>query len=478
MKNGKNIGASRNKPHGTKKTHLPAKRMGDAAIFQTLDELLPIPALLVDQKGAILDRSGDLSMLWMDSREKSAHKDSGSDTASSKTPLRKRKSSPDHVSDLAMGQELLSLLKKKRNSFQLQTRQKSGLGVQIKAGALRNGARMLFFCFAEEKKNNSPDQPAYLNNLIGSISPIVTISHNMSVQYANDSFLREFKLKSSSIRGKSLFDLIHMRRNDQELFVNNLHDSEGRNIENAEFTVKSRIFGYSIFRFGDETGIILKEITSLKRLQKQVESLHARMLRLQEMERRKISAELHDSVGQTILAAKINFNTYMKDPENLQERYKTGLELIDRASQELREIYQNLYPSILSDLGLEAAIRWYAKNFLEVKGIETSLEIHLPERFAEEQETGLFRMVQEIFNNIVKHSKANHALLTIRHHNKSIYLHAEDDGVGFQMEAARLKGGLGLANLRSRVEDHHGKIRIESVPGEKTTIDIEMIVRN
>jgi two-component system NarL family sensor kinase len=198
------------------------------------------------------------------------------------------------------------------------------------------------------------------------------------------------------------------------------------------------------------------------------------MLRLQEKERQKIAAELHDSVGQTILAAKLNFTTFMMQPGEMGERYDAGLELIDRASQELREIYQNLYPSILRDLGLEAAIRWYAKNYLEVKGIETGLSFVLTRRLPEELEAGIFRMVQELFNNIVKHSSASRATLKLTRKKNTVHLSVSDDGAGFDINEARYKGGLGIANLRSRVEDLGGEIQIESGENKGTTTEIHL----
>lgn len=321
--------------------------------------------------------------------------------------------------------------------------------------------------------SDSEGLPGYFNSLLSSISPIVTVDREKRVRYANGSFLNEFHLDKSSVIGKNLTDVMPIKKKDRDVLIHHI-DNHDTPVQNVEFSAGRRIFGYSLFRFEEETGIILKEITSLKRLQKQVESLHARMLRLQEKERQKIAAELHDSVGQTILAAKLNFTTFMLQPGEMGDRYDAGLELIDRASQELREIYQNLYPSILRDLGLEAAIRWYAKNYLEVKGIETNLSFVLSRRLPEELEAGIFRMVQELFNNIVKHSSANSATLKLTRKKNTVHLSVSDDGLGFDMNEAKYRGGLGLANLRSRVEDLGGDIQIESAENRGTSTEIHM----
>ncbi len=327
------------------------------------------------------------------------------------------------------------------------------------------------------KKESEEKLPEYYSSLLSSISPIVTIDSRQKIRYANGSFLSEFKSQNRNVKGEHITDVIPLKKKDMEEFVRNIKDVT-RTVQNAEFSAGKRIFGYSLFHFENETGIILKDITSLKKLQREVESLHARMLRLQEKERQNIAAELHDSVGQTILAAKLNFTTFMMQPGEMGDRYNAGLELIDRASEELREIYQNLYPSILSDLGLAAAIKWYAKNYLEVKGIHTDLQIDMVVRLPQEIEVGLFRMVQELFNNIVKHSGAKNTTLELKKFKGDIRLKVSDDGHGFTPgKIPRKKGGLGLPNLRSRVNDLGGKIKIESEEKKGTETLITIPVR-
>lgn len=324
----------------------------------------------------------------------------------------------------------------------------------------------------------SHEPPHYFQNLLSSISPIVTLgSRDLKVRFASDSFLREFDQKKESILSRKITSILPLSRSEKKALMDNIGKSDDRSIQNAEFTAGDRIFGYTLFRFEDEVGIILKEITSIKLLQNEVESLHARLLKLQEKERQRIAAELHDSVGQTILAAKLNFTSYSQDRAHREERFQTGLNLIDRASEELREIYTNLYPTILRDLGLEAAIKWYAKNYLEVKGIGSRMSFRLHRRPDQELEAGLFRMVQELLNNIVKHSGASMVRLNLSSSNAgNIRLKISDNGTGFDTDAALFHGGLGLRNLESRVEDLGGKIQIQSSPekGTETVIELKM----
>lgn len=157
----------------------------------------------------------------------------------------------------------------------------------------------------------------------------------------------------------------------------------------------------------------------------------------------------------------------------MKERFAAGLSLIDRASKELRDLYTRLYPSVLTDLGLEAAIRWYSKHFLDVKGIDVDLKIDLEAKMGRTVETHLFRIVQELFTNVVKHSGADRVHLRLTNQDDRVRLVLEDDGRGFSPEAVRLKlRGFGLDNIRRRVDDMEGTVKIISVPGGGTSFDI------
>lgn len=279
------------------------------------------------------------------------------------------------------------------------------------------------------------------------------------------------------VEGRSLFDIFAMSRPHEEVFRANVEESRLRMVENCEFKSGGRIVGYTIFRFGEQIGLILKDISRIKKLEEKVVRLHSRLLHLQERERQVVARELHDGVGQTILAAKLNFTSYEKDPEQFRDRFPVGLDLIDRASQELRDLYTRLYPSVLNDLGLEAAIRWYSKVFLEIKNIDVELDIQLNLKIPRPVETHLFRIVQELFTNIVKHSGARRVRLQLEDRESDAQLIVKDDGRGFSPDAVRLNlRGFGLDNIRRRVDDLDGTLRITAEPGQGTCFDITVPV--
>ncbi len=309
--------------------------------------------------------------------------------------------------------------------------------------------------------------------LLDSISPLVAINDNHSIQFANESFKEEFNIKSKLITGEHIFQILKLKPIDIKEFKENILLSQAKKVQNCEFKIKNKVYGYSIFRFGDSIGIILKDITETKKLQKKVANLHSQLLKLQEKERESLARELHDSIGQTILAAKLNFNSYEKNPIKFQDRFKVGLLLIDRVSQELREIYTALHSSVLKELGLEAAVRSLVKNLLEPYNCQTNLNIKIKSKLSYSLEVNIFRIIQEIFTNIVKHSQATQVDLKLSQIKNRINLHIQDNGKGFVEKEAKLKSkGFGLENIKRRVEDMNGKIKIESTFGLGACFDI------
>ncbi|MGV7930392.1 MAG: PAS domain S-box protein [Spirochaetota bacterium] len=225
--------------------------------------------------------------------------------------------------------------------------------------------------------------------------------------------------------------------------------------------------------------VFIKDITEHRKAGEEIKRLSREIMTSQEQERQKVARDLHDGVGQTIIAAKLNFSAFQKDRRKYRDRFEMGLQFIDKASQELREVYTGLYPSILSDLGLEAAVRWYAKNFLEANGIATSQNLDVG-KLPHDLEVNLYRMMQEIFSNIIRHSGAGRVNIELSRPatGRAVVLAVEDDGSGFDpARLDELKKGFGLSNLRQRAEALGGEVGISSRPGRGTRIAIWIPLR-
>jgi signal transduction histidine kinase len=209
---------------------------------------------------------------------------------------------------------------------------------------------------------------------------------------------------------------------------------------------------------------------------KKITVLSKKILNSQEEERQKISRDLHDSISQLLMAAKVNFDAYKINPEKHHDRFEMGIRLIDRCSQELQDIYTNLFPSSLQYLGLEAAVKWYVKHYLDSRAIKTSLNFIFQKKIPSNIELNLYRIMQEILSNIVKHSMADNVKIDLRVSlDNTLYLTVEDDGKGFSIDNSEKKiQGFGLDNIRLRVEEMNGYLNVITRSGSGTNIKIKI----
>lgn len=301
---------------------------------------------------------------------------------------------------------------------------------------------------------------------MANLSPLVSLDPAGIVLFANESFYQEFpKIKVADPVGTyfpHLFSFSESNLREWESVFRSTVQSR-LPAQNREFYAFGKTYGYSLKPTEQEIILILRDISDRKKLERKVESLHARLLTLQERERQKISQELHDGVGQTILAAKIHFES------NQRER---GLQLIDRASQELRELYSRLYPSHLRELGILPAVRDLIQNSFP-ESITVNLKADWTSPPGSETQLLAYRILQEAIANIIKHAKAKSVNLLLLDQGETLVLEIEDDGIGFHPEEVQIVStGFGLWNMKRRVEEAKGNWSLHSVPGKGTQIHI------
>jgi PAS domain S-box-containing protein len=336
------------------------------------------------------------------------------------------------------------------------------------------------------EENRALDLSIVYDALSSTLSGVIITDIEGRIKYANPAFISMFEYKDKyDIIGKFAADIFAASRirkfTDIEFIIDK---GEGEAQEFNVYRKDGSIFPVEVSTsiVSEENGNILGKMASFidisERKEKEEENkrLSSELLKSQEMERQRVAQDLHDGIAQTILAAKLNFIAYQKDPEKYKDRYKIGLQFIDKASQELREICDDLYPSILEDHGLENTIRWYSKNYLELSNISTDIVIELNEKLSHDLEVNLYRIIKEVFSNIVKHSHADKVMLEMIQREGAITLIVEDNGIGFSTEETGAKGkGFGLSNIHQRVRDLGGLINIESSSGKGTKITIEII---
>ena len=222
-----------------------------------------------------------------------------------------------------------------------------------------------------------------------------------------------------------------------------------------------------------QLGGVINDITSLKRAEERVRALSSRLMRLQDDERRHISRELHDSLGQYLTSMKINFDILKRETGSLGEQHRALLiessDTLEKCVQEVRSVSYLLHPPLLDELGLLAALRWFTAGFSERSGIAVNLDT--PDEFSRlptEMELALFRVVQESLTNIQHHSGSDMAWVTLSERKESAEVRIVDRGVGVSSEVIdRIKQGktlegIGLRGMYQRVRELGGQLEIQS----------------
>jgi signal transduction histidine kinase len=199
--------------------------------------------------------------------------------------------------------------------------------------------------------------------------------------------------------------------------------------------------------------------------------LSARLLQLQDDERRRIARELHDSVGQTLAALAMNLSAVRLDVERLTKTTHALTDsenLVRDMSTEVRTISHLLHPPLLDEAGLASAIRWYVEGFALRSKIK--VELDLPENFGRlprESETAIFRVVQECLTNIHRHSESPLAKIRLRHRDQEVLVEIADEGKGIPPEkkqqlASTGAPGVGIRGMRERLRQLGGTLEINS----------------
>ena len=208
----------------------------------------------------------------------------------------------------------------------------------------------------------------------------------------------------------------------------------------------------------------LQDITERKQAEEKLQEsndklqlLSRRLVESQETERRHIARELHDEVGQTLTVAEMNLQAVMQSPRAapLTRRLKESLQAVERVLEQVRDLSLNLRPSMLDDLGLEPALRWYTNRQAALAGLQAEFQADaLEDRLDPVIETACFRVAQEALTNVVRHARARTVAVELRKQDGHLHLFVRDDGVGFDVAALREQAvqgaSLGLLSMEER----------------------------
>lgn len=205
--------------------------------------------------------------------------------------------------------------------------------------------------------------------------------------------------------------------------------------------------------------------------------LSSRLISIQESERRSLSRELHDEVGQSLSALLLgigNVAAVLAPPGNSQARAQLSdlRRLAERTVAVVRDMSLLLRPSMLDDLGLIPAVQWQAREISRNSDVYVHVHADLvSEDLPDEHKTCIYRIIQEALRNTVRHSNAKDVRIGLRENDGKLLLTIQDDGNGFVPEREK---GLGLLGMEERASHLHGSFHIESTPGRGTSIQVEL----
>jgi signal transduction histidine kinase len=219
----------------------------------------------------------------------------------------------------------------------------------------------------------------------------------------------------------------------------------------------------------------------LRESHRRLQALSSQLLDAQENERKRIAKELHDGIGQILTAVKFGVENSLQmaacsENHPCQQSLTAVISVIQNGIDEIRRISRDLWPTILSDLGILPAINWYCREFQSIYSeMRISREIDvLEEEVPEELKITLYRVLQEATNNAAKHSKGDQVSLSLKKNRDRLELTVSDNGQGFDLSSTldgqRSRKGLGLTSMRERTELSGGSFSIESVLGKGTVV--------
>lgn len=229
-------------------------------------------------------------------------------------------------------------------------------------------------------------------------------------------------------------------------------------------------------RILESTEMIRISEEETKLAKSKVEELNDHLIRAVEEERSNISLQVHDELGQSMTALKMDLSWIrqnMNQPDLVQAKLDKMIQMTNEVIHRVQRISSELHPGVLDDLGLNAAIDWYCSEFTERSGIACELFLDEKEPDTQKLQLAMFRIIQEALTNVLRHSKADKVSIELIT-SPEILLTISDNGIGIPAEKIESGKSFGLIGMRQRIAQCGGNIEFKGEPGKGSTIFVQI----
>ncbi|MFH0893091.1 MAG: PAS domain S-box protein [Bacteroidota bacterium] len=357
-----------------------------------------------------------------------------------------------------------------------------------------------------ETERNLVESEEKFKSLVSCIPDIVFILKKGKITYMNQSAEKLTGYRNDEMMNKSLFAFV-VDKYKPLLIENIMRQINGNEVEPYEIEIIRKTGDKMPMLIRSETlktkeerafYFILTDISYINELRKAelfrveaelqktkslIEQKNMRIdsiLEGEENEKKRIASEIHDGIGQMLVAAKLNLENAkkIKDLNEIENRLESITNYLITIIQEARALSNSLLPKVLYEKGLSSSIEFFVEELkTQVPFQITYFYSNVSETISEKVRLHIYRIVQEAFNNIVKHAKATEVNLSLIGSDDTLILFIEDDGQGFDLKKVKKYQSSGLRNMRNRAESMGGELYIESSPSNGTSIELNVPVK-